>query len=557
MKNRLDYEAIFEKYFSIIRSYRDPKSEKTELSDFNWNETVQQNILCFNNTEFKKYNQNIENASFISVKCLEEIICRLQSADNIFDYLDIGNLRKDIQNLCFALKDRNKKEVIFFKQVEESRLWKRRDKEPNNIQDFIENNGATSCKYVYLMYDYAYKQVFGYDDNEEDCSRNTNFYSIKWFFEEYFGEEEYIIFNKEWKQYIQNINDYLGYLPVKALSPNSMYHFRMIVENHIRNHGYDKLCAVKMKGYEISKNDFLAMKEQFFNNKTYMISIGDSDFSESIITAEWLRDSMWRASAIDLTVIATGYFKAIEQLLYSLICLHKNEKRMIKKENSSERIEVCDTTIDENSMDTSIGSMAVFFKRNLNMLNKNLHPKTHKYIREAIFAYKDLRNGYLHKDNIHQWNVVEEIRDATFNLIFLLLSSFEFTDEYILKLGYNKNDEYSDYEKLCEYVNYHANNLFLLEFDYGEQIAVGCRDPHSKILGNRKINYSGVYFREFIEDGKTYRFKEDVLPKEIYLGKLQFAESEYAKCDIVKVVKVFSNGKFVGPLLADEQNIEY
>lgn len=57
--------------------------------------------------------------------------------------------------------------------------------------------------------------------------------------------------------------------------------------------------------------------------KTYQVMLGDHHFSESLITAEWLYDSMKKAQAIDLTVIGMGYFKAVERVLFELICLHK------------------------------------------------------------------------------------------------------------------------------------------------------------------------------------------------------------------------------------------
>ena len=55
---------------------------------------------------------------------------------------------------------------------------------------------------------------------------------------------------------------------------------------------------------------------QFFTIREFCKTT--DDFAESLITAEWLRDSMRKAHAIDLTVIGTGYFKAAEQLLFSL-----------------------------------------------------------------------------------------------------------------------------------------------------------------------------------------------------------------------------------------------
>lgn len=562
MKKELNYKAVFDKYFNIIKSSRDPKSERPEMADFEWNTTIQQAMFSYSGSEFAKYNENVETARILSIKCIEEIISILQRSEDIFDYLDSEQLKAKFKNICFSLKDKSKNEIYIFKEIEKCRMWKMRGKEPQIIQEFIESNGANSCKYIYFMYDFAYKQVFGYDDNEENPSRNTNCFSFKWFFSTYFGEEEYECFNNELQQYIQKVNDYLGYFLVKALTPNAMYHFKMITEHQIRHFPYDRLYAINAHEYMLPDKGLLPIENQFFEMKTYLITMGASDFSESIITAEWLRDSMKKAKAIDLTIVAMGYFKAVEQLLYNLICLHANEGRMIKKDYSRKdipdsEIEVCDKYIEEKAMDTTIGSMANFFKDNLELFNSELPFKTRKYIRESIFAYKDLRNGYLHKDNIHDWSIIEEVRNASFNLIFLLLGAFKFSEDDIKKLGVDRSEEYNDYEKLCEYVNFHASDIFIIELGYGEQYAAGCRDLYSSLIDNRKMKYSGVYLKELGQGGRTFRFTETSLPKEVYLGKFSFAETEMIDAKPVKVAKIFENGKYIGPLLVDEQRMEY
>lgn len=108
-----------------------------------------------------------------------------------------------------------------------------KDNEPEDIQLFMKKNEASSCKYVYFMFDYAYLQIVGHNDDESDPGRGYNAYSIKWFFETYFGEE-YLKFNTELKNYIQEVNDYLGYIPIKSLTPNSMINFRKIARSIIK-----------------------------------------------------------------------------------------------------------------------------------------------------------------------------------------------------------------------------------------------------------------------------------------------------------------------------------
>lgn len=63
------------------------------------------------------------------------------------------------------------------------------------------------------------------------------------------------------------------------------------------------------------------IEAQFVNDKVFRFALGNHDYAESLITAEWLINSMEKAKAIDLTVIGMGYLKAVELLLFDLICL--------------------------------------------------------------------------------------------------------------------------------------------------------------------------------------------------------------------------------------------
>ena len=278
---------------------------------------------------------------------------------------------------------------MIFKEIEDCSFWKIKGKEPEAIADFMKNVSAKSCKYIYLVYDYAYLQVIGHNDDESDPGRGYNFYSLKWFFETYYGAEEYGRFLDKLNHYLIAVNDYLGYILLKSLTPNAMLNFRKITERKIIDYPYDRLMARKAKEYELSADAFKLIRQQFIDASTYLIALGNSDFSESLITAEWLYDSMKKAQAIDLTVIGMGYFKAVEQLLYSLICLHANEGRQMKKDFSRKdlpfMVDLTYTAIEDEAIDTTIGAMANFYKDNLNMLRGELNWHTSKYVRETIF----------------------------------------------------------------------------------------------------------------------------------------------------------------------------
>lgn len=168
--------------------------------------------------------------------------------------------------------------------------------------------------------------------------------------------------------YVESVRNCIGYNTVKTLTPGSLINFRKVTENEILKHPYDELLNVQVKNYTLEPTELNKLKDQFFKDKTFQGLLGDKGYAESLVTAKWLFDSMKKAQAIDLTIIGMGYFKAVEQLLYELICLHKNEGRQIKKDYSRHdlpaTVELNDANIDDEAIDTTIGSMAVFYRDN-------------------------------------------------------------------------------------------------------------------------------------------------------------------------------------------------
>ena len=410
------------------------------------------------------------------------------------------------------------------------------------------------------MYDKAYLQLVGHNDDESDPGRGYNLYSIKWFFEEYFGQEEYERFHSAVTAYVSEVNSYIGYATIKTLIPSSLINFRRIVERTLVNFKYDNLVSTKHNGYELGEEDFKRIRKQFLDDKTLLTMIGSSDFAESLITAEWLYDSMKKAKAIDLTIIGMGYFKAVEQLLYELICLHKNQGltifRVLSKKGLPPEIQLNDQNISDKTIDVTLGSMAVFVRNHAAKLFRNdIVWRSKKFVREAIFEYADLRNGYFHKENIHQAEKIEEIRNVSFYMFFLLLGTFNLSEANLKELGLPKIAQ-SDYYRLCEYVDYHSGMHFFLDVgDGNDQIVVAFPDMRSKIVEDKYVQYSGVYFKTIQK--QIIQFTEDNLPRDITLAKLEFDRIDLVSMRLVKVKKIFEDGKYVGPSIAEENEMGY
>ena len=574
MIDAFNYKILFDKALQEIKAAIDPQADKSERIDLNWNVVRQQTLFDFGGRDFKRFSNAINVSKTISISCLRYIIvCLLNQYHYEIEQLDEIELLNEkpkgdkTSDLCFAIKDVQHNTLLLFKEIEESNFWKIKDIEPEYITTFMRKCGVSSCKYVYLMYDYAYLQVIGHNSDESDRGRGYNVYSIKWFFETYFEENESESFCRYLDEFHKKVKEYLGFIFVKSLTPYTLIDFRKITENAMVKFEYKPLLhrviRNKNKDYQLEEGDFRLIWDQFVNDKYLRIMFGKHDFAESFLTAEWLYHSMKMAKAIDLTVIGMGYFKAVEQLLFELICLHKNEGREItknpkRKDILNKKILLNDDNIAEDAIDTVLNSLAIFYKENMDMFRNDLMEQAKEYIRETVFVFKNRRNGYFHKHNIHNWEIVDEIRDMTFYLIFLLLGAHALTEENKLELGIPSTNEFTDYYRLCEYVNYHCNELFFLDLGKGEEhIAISVRDKQTTLVNDSYIQYSGIYFKDPQKESTIFRFTEKCLPKKVHLGKLVFAQTESVKFDPVKVKKVFENGLFIGPSIAEEDSMDY
>lgn len=193
----------------------------------------------------------------------------------------------------------------------------------SSIVNSFRKNGLAfkELKIVCLLSDSAEKAIFNNSDDSQ-------LISLKTFFEMYLSEDDYEVLKSEEMKFTENVKKYISVSIVRTLSPNALFGFKQTVEFMIRNFKYENLIDLS-----IASNQIRMLKAQFIDSKYYEALLGKSDFSISFLTAEWLYDSFRSVGTIDLTSIAMGYFKAIEQMLYAYISLHTREKESINARN--------------------------------------------------------------------------------------------------------------------------------------------------------------------------------------------------------------------------------
>ncbi len=560
MDSHMIYKTLYEQAIQKIYMIRSPKPERLEVQDTGWQEVKEQEMFNFGDKSFYKYSELINAARTISTECFFHIVINLYKAYGI-PFEIVKNEKNTIPKspTLLTIVDRKTNTLFQFKNIEESSFWIHKGITPDS--NILNKYNVSSIKTIYLVFENAEKQIIR-KNHPSNLGAEYDIYSVKWFFENCFSANEYSVFKRYTDIYIDYINKIIGFILMRSLNPNTFANFKKSLENSIIQFDYSSiLSTVVFSKYILEQVDYDLLSEYFFGN-SYLILLGKNNCAESLVTAEWLYRSLKKASAIDLTSIGMGYFKAVEQLLYDIICLHKNEKRTIHKDNSKKylpvEIELNDENINNKNIDTSIGSMANFCKKNKSdiFLNK-LSPKAKTYIVESIFRYKDLRNGHLHKDNIHDWTIIETIRNASYQLFFLLLGGVSITDSDKTILGQDDYSYYSDYYKLCEFVNYYSDNLFFLKKDEQEFLYLSVSDPYAHRIENGHVKYSGIYFRNFEKNAKPFLIHENELPDEIQLGKLDFGDGEKIELNPQKVKKIFANGKFIGPRIFEENTIDF
>lgn len=539
----MDYNLLFNTALDEVMMIRNPHAVHQESLKLGSQLLNQQQIINIGGEEFDDYQSIILGARETTKRCIYNIVAQLIAEKA--PHCKIIVLSKDrvgMVRLPFVFVDTKTNCLLALREMEKGLRWQTDDYVPEDIKPIIEKTGVSSFKDVYILHDYAYLQFVGHNEDKTDPSRGCNAYSFRWLFDTYFGSDEYEQFKVALKDYRKKVDAYLGYTAMRSLNTAALVNFKKVTERAIITFDYKQILTRSIpnpknnRSYHIKgPEEIRKLSQQFFDQTVYRALLGNRDFAESIITAEWLLDSMRKAHAVDLTVIGTGYFKAAEQLLFDLVKLE-----------------------DPNfSKDSTLGDYATFFKNNeFTMLRSDVHWSTRKYTIESIYAYAKLRNGYFHKDNIHNIEIIKNIRTATFILVFLLLGCTNLGSVALKQLGTPDVSEFDDFTKLCEYIDFHLNEMFCIETDKGTEEWLAA----DTTLRPRFAKYKGIKCACLSEPitKAPYVITKENMPARVWAGRLNLIPAKTIQFDgFVKEYLVFENGKFVGPSIVDEEGFSY
>lgn len=398
------------------------------------------------------------------------------------------------------------------------------------MNDIKRKYNLKNHKYISLIEGKSYSDILNHTDDVNDESRGTNCFSLEHFFNSVFGKEEYCLFKEYFEKYSGLVKEYFGIAVVKTLHPNTLFSYKDDLRNELKKFDYRKY-ENRFSKHHISDDQFEMLYQQFIDNKYYEILIGNSEFSRCFITSDWLYSSFGNlAGSIDLTAISMGYYKALEQFMFEMISMYTVDKGYPDRKITFPKrlLPLTDDLIRDDKESFTFGPMAKFLTSSFNkdIIRNGIEEETILFGYDVINSIKEQRNGFFHKDNITDWEKIENDRILAFTAFFILLSIFNFSPTSTLMPS---NDSKNDYESICEHFDNLARNFDQLEipiiyintnerydFYFVDQ------DENRKFAEDGSISYSSVYIHQLKEKGTLkMRISSNEMKKlTIYQGRL-------------------------------------
>ena len=378
-----------------------------------------------------------------------------------------GPLQIEKKILAFSRTDKSKNILYIFKEYGLNKHI------PKKLLDYLMKANNLD-RYVYISYveSEAYAEILNHNNDKNDPTRGTGIYSLKQFMEGFFSKEEYSLFKSYSKQFADKVEEYYGFALLRTLKPNAVLNFKKVVLDGLGHIGASTIGTIG----RIDETQRSIIEQHFFNESNCELLLGSSDFAQSYMTAEWLYASLPNAGKIDLTAIAMGYFKAIEQLLFRFVSLHTHEKdgatRTIyvghqQYADNRGNVNLTDSFINDSAKikHLNLGGLTGFFGYNntntgqyspryQDLLASGINNQTYDIIIESLSEIAGLRNGYFHKDNLYDWTKVDKARETAQLVFYFILGAYSLSDDDKTQLGMIRRNDHDDFYKLCAYINH-------------------------------------------------------------------------------------------------------
>lgn len=340
-----------------------------------------------------------------------------------------------------------------------------------------------------------------------ESETNNQDMNLETFFNILFNNDEYNVFLSFINKFTKEVNQINSISSIKPLTATTSYFFLKHIKDYLLS---DEFKNTIMKYNDIDNLDSISLEtinRNFFENERYRSVTRKSTFSDSLITAEWMYESLNIINNIDLTVISLGYFKSLEQFLFEFIKSHSGEDRKIKrmrykelnKRHLPDKIYLNHTAIENEYINFMLDSLIDFLEdpSNKDIFESTIDDSTINHITNCLECAKKARNGYFHKDNITDWEIVQYSREIVLISIYYFLGSIKIEDKQIDSLNI-PTIKLTDYTKICEFIYYNRHYLYKIQTNKEQFLAVANADDKRTIDENNEPIYSGAYVTKYL-----------------------------------------------------------
>lgn len=255
-----------------------------------------------------------------------------------------------------------------------------------------------------------------------------SYMTLREFWEKHFGAMEYSMLVEAINQFNDLAQDAMGFNTVVTPTEETIARFRKVTGEMLQGYAYSEAIPSDVYQRQIDQ-----MLHNYLERGLWKAMIGNCNFAISFITSEWYYKMHVLTENFDLTWVAAGYLKSVEQLLYAVIELSKGKGIAGRSKDHWKQDSIEFTKDTEESIDTTLGGLEWIIKNN-RLLDVNRYAQW--YITSTIDDWRSKsRNGYFHKDVIKSTDQVDEIRSAAIQLYFLILGSFTIRDDQFVQLG--------------------------------------------------------------------------------------------------------------------------
>ena len=259
--------------------------------------------------------------------------------------------------------------------------------------------------------------------------------SIKEFFLDLFSEDIYCTFIDYVRQYCEKARKLIAFRTVVMPTESALSAFRERKRRMLDCYDYERIMHSGNVG-SLNQKEFKAVKDNCINNNMFSAMTGKNSFAESFISAEWFYDVYSNAMGdLEKTGIIAGYLKSIEQLLSAIVGFHKDQGFKIL--NKSRRLQPY-TSSNEENINSTLGSLKEFVVNAKLPVSANIRG----CLTVTLENWKNYeRNGYFHKDNLFCLQKMDEVRESTFFLYFIILGGLKYSVDEMFALGVHLNSK--------------------------------------------------------------------------------------------------------------------